>query len=1100
MIVQRGQRGKLDELFDISTPIRVIMHVNGTAVYDYCCFGVDERGKLSDDRYMIFYNQPCSPHNEISYQHIENNAVFIIDLNRLANQIQKLVFTVSIDGNDTMGQITDFSAIIEQDGASPIVLNLKGSDFSQERTIISFEIYRKDVWRFSAVSRGFNGDLSDLLKSFGGEEIDDNQIIAEENNNLQSVVELESSVDRADRTTNSVQDELKISINPPDFSSTNLNEDSSQNETEIVAEKTNVLDNAHNEEADSNYPDKSTIQQETSSISTTPLYVTSANSNTDSLLNGTETTAGMGRIILNNTQNTETESKNPDKSLDQIETAPIDRASAETRNNIRSLISRNKWQILLISIISVSFIIIVAIIGAVSRGTKTDPTQSISETNILHVPAASNYYKGKNYQIAINELQNAGFVIGDPVILEDLTSDSDKPDGYVESVVINNDDFFHKDDSFPLESIVIVTYHVIPKTALPISSSETKNLQPEEIADTFFNSNFMDVKISEKYDLDPASTPNDITPEVRVGGRTSFQKGEEVAFDAPISIVCHYPYEQYKVHVGIDFISNWIFSKYDVNVFLGDEKLITLPHGKDVELDLNLTPAEYQLSFRNTDDGSVSGEVKLNVDSDIDVAYQIYCHSGYVDVKTQHEERSGLLGDDEIKISSARFAFWKTNYQEVVQTLEQFGFTNIVENPIYEDRPSYFADGDTKCVTINGKDDYQPGEVYKKDAEVIVSYYTDSIETPSDTTTTSETVVTEAITPMLSLEDAKAALIVAFTNKFSEDVFTDGDFDPEKFHDIQYSGEFRMEEWKTGTWSMNEEGSWDVKNHYLYMNAHDIAVKVNCNVSFNEMHYYISNVEYVNARKAYIDSNDPNKTSGVNRPKTDASNPFLIISANLVNSSNHDTGEAISMATSTTTTTTTIQKDQELGIDFPRPTGTPVLRKGSVGDDVGWLQTALNKAMKAGLTVNSSFDDKTDTAVREFQSRCGLSADGAVGAKTIEKLVKIISGNEVMPAATVPPTTKAPTQTTTKSNKNSLRESQAKRALEYMGEAYYPYGFECHWWTKCYEHTQSDDGSWYFKVGVTITNEYGASYEAIAEAYVNNTKQCVENFKVYREK
>ena len=39
-------------------------------------------------------------------------------------------------------------------------------------------------------------------------------------------------------------------------------------------------------------------------------------------------------------------------------------------------------------------------------------------------------------------------------------------------------------------------------------------------------------------------------------------------------------------------------------------------------------------------------------------------------------------------------------------------------------------------------------------------------------------------------------------------------------------------------------------------------------------------------------------------------------------------------------------------------------------------------------------------------------------------------------------------------------------------------------------------GSWFLKVNVTITNQYGATREAIAEAYINNTTQRVEDFMV----
>ena len=53
-----------------------------------------------------------------------------------------------------------------------------------------------------------------------------------------------------------------------------------------------------------------------------------------------------------------------------------------------------------------------------------------------------------------------------------------------------------------------------------------------------------------------------------------------------------------------------------------------------------------------------------------------------------------------------------------------------------------------------------------------------------------------------------------------------------------------------------------------------------------------------------------------------------------------------------------------------------VLKKGSKGDDVKKLQTAL------GLVADGSFGDKTDAAVKAFQKSKGLVADGIVGEKT----------------------------------------------------------------------------------------------------------------------
>ena len=67
MEIKRGLRDKLEKYINVDNHISVSMKTVGKAEYDYCCFGVDANGKLSDDRYMVFYNQPQTPKNEIAY-------------------------------------------------------------------------------------------------------------------------------------------------------------------------------------------------------------------------------------------------------------------------------------------------------------------------------------------------------------------------------------------------------------------------------------------------------------------------------------------------------------------------------------------------------------------------------------------------------------------------------------------------------------------------------------------------------------------------------------------------------------------------------------------------------------------------------------------------------------------------------------------------------------------------------------------------------------------------------------------------------------------------------------------------------------------------
>lgn len=170
MEVQRGFRDKLSKHLDINSTFEVIIQTIGNAEYDYSCFGVDAQNKLSDDRYMVFYNQISSPKGEVSYQGDNRSAKFVVKLNKLPDSINKLAFTVSIDGNSDMSKIKSHQLSVVQNGRPVLNFKLSGSDFQRESSLISAEIYKKGEWRFAAIGSGFNGGLGDLLRNYGGEE------------------------------------------------------------------------------------------------------------------------------------------------------------------------------------------------------------------------------------------------------------------------------------------------------------------------------------------------------------------------------------------------------------------------------------------------------------------------------------------------------------------------------------------------------------------------------------------------------------------------------------------------------------------------------------------------------------------------------------------------------------------------------------------------------------------------------------------------------------------------------------------------------------------------------------------------------------------
>ena len=167
----RGWKDKLEKYVNLNEEICVDMQICGNAEYDFCCFGVDPAGKLSDDRYMIFYNQRTSPNAELSVENIADGVRYTLNLSTIPDFINRLVFTVSIDGTQTMGEMNSLDTKVYQSVAKDIEMTLGGNDFSNEKAVIVMEIYRKDVWRIGCVASGFDGGLSALLKYFCGEEV-----------------------------------------------------------------------------------------------------------------------------------------------------------------------------------------------------------------------------------------------------------------------------------------------------------------------------------------------------------------------------------------------------------------------------------------------------------------------------------------------------------------------------------------------------------------------------------------------------------------------------------------------------------------------------------------------------------------------------------------------------------------------------------------------------------------------------------------------------------------------------------------------------------------------------------------------------------------
>lgn len=63
-----------------------------------------------------------------------------------------------------------------------------------------------------------------------------------------------------------------------------------------------------------------------------------------------------------------------------------------------------------------------------------------------------------------------------------------------------------------------------------------------------------------------------------------------------------------------------------------------------------------------------------------------------------------------------------------------------------------------------------------------------------------------------------------------------------------------------------------------------------------------------------------------------------------------------------------------------------LLKRGSKGESVKWLQWELNAQNGANLNIDGDFGEKTEQAVRAYQKAKGLEVDGIAGNQTIKSL------------------------------------------------------------------------------------------------------------------
>ncbi len=342
--------------------------------------------------------------------------------------------------------------------------------------------------------------------------------------------------------------------------------------------------------------------------------------------------------------------------------------------------------------------------------------------NTAKTPSSAEDYINANYETVISELKEAGFTNITVVSIEDLGSKSTMADGTIEEVSIDGNSAFVAQSSYDKDVLIEVTYHTIKESSVPFSSDALSEEDYISLGKFFEDAGFTNVSVEETYDLDPDETDEDNKVEVIVDGSTDFKEGDKLPFDVDIAVINHRQFEKYSLVLHFECEENLIFSRYDLLVSLDDEEQGMIEHGKEIDYEFRVKEGSHTITFSKSDDSDVYGKLIFDVVSDIEGSYKLSCSSSSVSVTEIYTDQKIELPEGEVKIPASSDDCKSMQYTDLVNELENAGFTNVEVTPDYDSTKEDIV-GRVKSISVEGVTEFKKAQVASADAEIQIIYH-----------------------------------------------------------------------------------------------------------------------------------------------------------------------------------------------------------------------------------------------------------------------------------------------------------------------------------------------------------------------------------------
>ena len=150
---------------------------------DASAFMLGENGKLPQDEFFVFYNNPLSPDKAVESSGDDmtggnsdggDDETLSVDLTKIDARIQEIIFTVTTqkaeERRQNFGQVRNsYTRIYNAVSDEEIARYDLDEDFSVETAVEFGRLYKRNgEWKFEAVGQGYKGGLQFFVDKYVG--------------------------------------------------------------------------------------------------------------------------------------------------------------------------------------------------------------------------------------------------------------------------------------------------------------------------------------------------------------------------------------------------------------------------------------------------------------------------------------------------------------------------------------------------------------------------------------------------------------------------------------------------------------------------------------------------------------------------------------------------------------------------------------------------------------------------------------------------------------------------------------------------------------------------------------------------------------------